>query len=163
RRPVVDAPSRAPARAPAGDGTGRLAAGLPGRRRRLRLPGRVLQPDSGPRLPGHAGRGHGVARGHAAWWSIAAGPWSSLGRAERARGAGHCRHHPDQPHMAPGLRGAVMMARENNAAPSPVLELRDVRKAFGDTEIIRGADLTLLEGERHALIGPNGAGKSTVF
>ena len=44
-----------------------------------------------------------------------------------------------------------------------VLSLRDLRKAFGPTKIIRGLDLDVHEGERHALIGPNGAGKSTVF
>ena len=43
------------------------------------------------------------------------------------------------------------------------LELRDVRKNFGRTEIIRGVDLNIEQGERHALIGPNGAGKSTTF
>jgi branched-chain amino acid transport system ATP-binding protein len=43
------------------------------------------------------------------------------------------------------------------------LELQDVRKSFGDTEIIRGVSLALYEGERHAVIGPNGAGKSTLF
>jgi branched-chain amino acid transport system ATP-binding protein len=45
----------------------------------------------------------------------------------------------------------------------PVLELRDVHKSFGETKIIRGANLTLKRGQRHALIGPNGAGKSTLF
>ena len=43
------------------------------------------------------------------------------------------------------------------------LELRQVRKSFGKTEIIRGADLAVKAGERVALIGPNGAGKSTLF
>jgi branched-chain amino acid transport system ATP-binding protein len=43
------------------------------------------------------------------------------------------------------------------------LELRDVRKSFGKTEIIRGASLSVAQGERVALIGPNGAGKSTLF
>ena len=43
------------------------------------------------------------------------------------------------------------------------LELRGVRKRFGSAEIIRGVDLSLPAGERHALIGPNGAGKSTLF
>jgi len=45
----------------------------------------------------------------------------------------------------------------------PAVELRDVRKSFGKTEIIRGASLTVAQGERVAIIGPNGAGKSTLF
>jgi len=45
----------------------------------------------------------------------------------------------------------------------PALELRGLRKSFGKTEIIRGVDLSIAKGERHALIGPNGAGKSTLF
>jgi len=43
------------------------------------------------------------------------------------------------------------------------LELVDLRKSFGKTEIIRGVDLAIGTGERHAVIGPNGAGKSTLF
>ena len=43
------------------------------------------------------------------------------------------------------------------------LELRDVRKSFGKTEIIRGTNLAVRTGERVAVIGPNGAGKSTLF
>jgi branched-chain amino acid transport system ATP-binding protein len=44
-----------------------------------------------------------------------------------------------------------------------ILHVRGLRKSFGPTEIIRGVDLELRPGERHALIGPNGAGKSTLF
>jgi branched-chain amino acid transport system ATP-binding protein len=44
-----------------------------------------------------------------------------------------------------------------------ILALRGLRKSFGDAEIIRGVDLEVRRGERHALIGPNGAGKSTLF
>jgi branched-chain amino acid transport system ATP-binding protein len=43
------------------------------------------------------------------------------------------------------------------------IELRDLRKSFGKTEIIRGASLAVQPGERVAIIGPNGAGKSTLF
>jgi branched-chain amino acid transport system ATP-binding protein len=46
---------------------------------------------------------------------------------------------------------------------SAAVELRDVRKNFGKTEIIRGASLVVQPGERVAIIGPNGAGKSTLF
>ena len=45
----------------------------------------------------------------------------------------------------------------------PALELRNVRKQFGSTEIIRGVNLNVSKGERLAIIGPNGAGKSTLF
>lgn len=44
-----------------------------------------------------------------------------------------------------------------------VLELKNVHKQFGKTQIIRGLDLAVRKGERLAVIGPNGAGKSTVF
>jgi branched-chain amino acid transport system ATP-binding protein len=43
------------------------------------------------------------------------------------------------------------------------LELKDLRKSFGKTEIIRGVNLVAKAGERLAIIGPNGAGKSTLF
>lgn len=46
---------------------------------------------------------------------------------------------------------------------TPALELTGLRKSFGKTEIIRGIDLSIGKGERHAVIGPNGAGKSTLF
>lgn len=43
------------------------------------------------------------------------------------------------------------------------VELKDLRKSFGKTEIIRGVSLAVNAGERVAIIGPNGAGKSTLF
>ena len=46
---------------------------------------------------------------------------------------------------------------------APAVELRQVRKSFGQTEIIRSVDLSIPRGERHAIIGPNGAGKTTLF
>jgi branched-chain amino acid transport system ATP-binding protein len=50
-----------------------------------------------------------------------------------------------------------------DVANVPAVELRDVCKKFGATEIIRGVNLSIPRGERHAIIGPNGAGKTTLF
>ena len=46
---------------------------------------------------------------------------------------------------------------------TPAIELIDVRKSFGPTQIIRGVSLAIEAGTRQAVIGPNGAGKSTLF
>ncbi len=46
---------------------------------------------------------------------------------------------------------------------TPALALQDLHKSFGVTPIIRGVNLDVMQGERHAIIGPNGAGKSTLF
>ena len=46
---------------------------------------------------------------------------------------------------------------------TPAIEFQGVQKSFGNTEVIRGVDLAIAEGEIHAIIGPNGAGKSTLF
>ncbi len=43
------------------------------------------------------------------------------------------------------------------------LTLRGLTKSFGPAQIIRGVNLEVAAGERHAVIGPNGAGKSTLF
>jgi len=55
----------------------------------------------------------------------------------------------------------------NNPAMAPAadyaLELKDLRKSFGKTEIIRGINMAIPAGERVGIIGPNGAGKSTLF
>jgi branched-chain amino acid transport system ATP-binding protein len=50
-----------------------------------------------------------------------------------------------------------------SATSTHALELKDLRKSFGKTEIIRGANLAVDAGQRVAIIGPNGAGKSTLF
>jgi branched-chain amino acid transport system ATP-binding protein len=45
----------------------------------------------------------------------------------------------------------------------PLLELRDVSKAFGGLQVIDHLTMHVDEGEIVSLIGPNGAGKTTVF
>jgi ABC-type branched-subunit amino acid transport system ATPase component/ABC-type branched-subunit amino acid transport system permease subunit len=47
--------------------------------------------------------------------------------------------------------------------PPPLLELRDVRKAFGGLKAVDGASLVVPEGSITGLIGPNGSGKTTLF
>ena len=49
------------------------------------------------------------------------------------------------------------------SASNFALELKDLRKSFGKSEIIRGINLAVPPGERVGIIGPNGAGKSTLF
>jgi branched-chain amino acid transport system ATP-binding protein len=44
-----------------------------------------------------------------------------------------------------------------------ILTLRNVSKQFGMAKIITDVNLTIEQGEKHAIIGPNGAGKSTLF
>ena len=45
---------------------------------------------------------------------------------------------------------------------TPLLEIEDLCARVGDREIIKNFNLTVNEGEVHAVMGPNGAGKSTL-
>jgi ABC-type sugar transport system ATPase subunit len=43
-----------------------------------------------------------------------------------------------------------------------LLEVRDVAKSYGPVVALRAANLSVSQGEIHALLGANGAGKSTL-
>ena len=43
------------------------------------------------------------------------------------------------------------------------VELRNIHKAFGTNEVLKGVNLKLTSGKVHALMGENGAGKSTLM
>ena len=44
----------------------------------------------------------------------------------------------------------------------PILEIENLHAKIGDTEILKGLDLTIHKGEVHSIMGPNGSGKSTL-
>jgi ABC-type branched-subunit amino acid transport system ATPase component len=46
---------------------------------------------------------------------------------------------------------------------TPLLELKDLRRAFYGLEVLRGVDFVVAAGGITGLIGPNGAGKTTLF
>lgn len=47
--------------------------------------------------------------------------------------------------------------------PAPLLSVRDLRKSFGDREILKGVSLDVAAREAVVLIGPSGSGKTTVL
>ncbi|XP_002988761.2 probable ATP-dependent transporter ycf16 [Selaginella moellendorffii] len=72
--------------------------------------------------------------------------------------------------LNPGCALAMAVAQEelrdsadSSKAGAVLLEVRDLkaRVADSETEILRGVDLTIREGEVHAIMGKNGSGKST--
>jgi Fe-S cluster assembly ATP-binding protein len=45
---------------------------------------------------------------------------------------------------------------------SSALEIQDLRVSIGKKQLLKGVNLTIRQGETHALMGPNGTGKSTL-
>jgi ABC-type polar amino acid transport system ATPase subunit len=55
------------------------------------------------------------------------------------------------------------VAEPARAAKTPVVQLEDVHKSFGDNIVLDGIDLTVNAGQALVIIGPSGSGKSTLL
>lgn len=55
------------------------------------------------------------------------------------------------------------MINQNNKDNRPVIELRDLRKQFGDHEVLSGINFSVKQGEVVTIIGASGSGKSTML
>src|ERR1700730_14369504 len=53
------------------------------------------------------------------------------------------------------------MSMTNTHSEGLAVEVRDLRKSYGEVEAVRGVSLDVAVGEVFCLLGPNGAGKTT--
>ena len=56
-----------------------------------------------------------------------------------------------------------MTTSPNWTPDQPIVSLRDVRKSFGELEVLKGVSFDVMKGEVICIIGPSGSGKSTLI
>ena len=56
-----------------------------------------------------------------------------------------------------------MKPEQPNETTVPVIEIRNLHKAYGSLEVIKGVDITARKGDVVSLIGSSGSGKSTIL
>ena len=61
------------------------------------------------------------------------------------------------------LPASASFVVEPRAPSSPLIEVRNLGKRFGDVEVLRGVDLDIERSEVVCIIGPSGSGKSTLL
>jgi ABC-2 type transport system ATP-binding protein len=54
------------------------------------------------------------------------------------------------------------MNASNSMMQEPAVEVRDLRKSYGELEAVRGVSFEVARGEVFCLLGPNGAGKTSI-
>jgi branched-chain amino acid transport system permease protein len=62
-----------------------------------------------------------------------------------------------------GSRVVELPVRKPAGGNAPVIETRNLSKAFGGLQAVRGVSLRVVRGEILGIIGPNGSGKTTLF
>ncbi len=60
-------------------------------------------------------------------------------------------------------QNVALATAEPSANSTPLIQLKGIRKAFGNSVILDGVDLSIQRGEALAIIGPSGTGKSTIL
>ena len=46
---------------------------------------------------------------------------------------------------------------------TPIVQFKNVKKSFGELEVLKGFDLDIMAGEKVSIIGPSGSGKTTII
>jgi ABC-type polar amino acid transport system ATPase subunit len=67
------------------------------------------------------------------------------------------------PTVSPVPHDDLSVAHPDRRASAAVVELRGIKKSYGDKEVLHGVDLSVHAGEHVVIFGPSGSGKSTLL